>query len=52
MFKDLGLTNYIRYGTFNQLCEYQINKNGNIRDIYLDRVLKKYQSKPNEIRNN
>ncbi|CAF1137415.1 unnamed protein product, partial [Didymodactylos carnosus] len=33
LFDSLGLLNYIRYGTFNKLCEDMINENGDIRQI-------------------
>ena len=32
LFNALGLTEYIHYGTFNNLCESIINENGKIRD--------------------
>ena len=30
----------IFYGTFNQICEAYINKDGQIRDLFLSRILK------------
>ena len=30
----------IIYGTFNQICEAYINKDGQIRDLVLSRILK------------
>jgi hypothetical protein len=33
LFYSLGVLNYIRYGTFNELREFIINENGNIRDV-------------------
>ncbi|CAF0939888.1 unnamed protein product [Adineta steineri] len=33
VFDALGVTQYIRYGTFNKLCEDMINQNGDIRQI-------------------
>ena len=33
LFDSLGVGSYIHYGTFNKLCEYVINENGNIRDV-------------------
>lgn len=32
LFHSLGLADYIKYGTFNKLCENVINENGNIRE--------------------
>lgn len=32
IFQCLGLLDHIKYGTFNKLCEFVINKNGNIRE--------------------
>ena len=41
LFKLLRITNYIHYGTFNELCEQVINKDGNIREMVENMVLGK-----------
>jgi hypothetical protein len=41
MFKKLGLISQIKYDTFNQICEMEINKSGDLRQIMLNLVLKK-----------
>jgi preprotein translocase subunit SecA len=41
MFKILGLYDQIKYDTFNQICEMEINKSGDLRQIMLNLVLKK-----------
>ena len=33
MFKILGLNDQIIYNTFNQICEMEINKSGDLRQI-------------------
>ncbi|CAF2540249.1 unnamed protein product [Rotaria sp. Silwood2] len=33
LFDSLGVLNHIHYGTFNRLCEYIINENGDIRQV-------------------
>jgi hypothetical protein len=33
------LTSFIEYTTFNKICENEINKHGNLRDIVLNLVL-------------
>lgn len=33
LFKSLNISDYIKYGTFNHLCENFINKNGDIRKM-------------------
>jgi hypothetical protein len=30
----------IKYGTFNEACEAYLNKEGDIRDLYLSKILK------------
>ena len=40
LFEFLNIENMIFYGTFNQICENYINKEGNIRDLVLSRILK------------
>ena len=40
MFDELSLTDSISYGTFNEICEQQINRDGSIRDIVLRLILK------------
>ena len=39
IFDKLNITSKIFYGTFNQICERFINKDGSIRDMILNRVL-------------
>jgi hypothetical protein len=41
MFKILELYDQIKYDTFNQICEMEINKSGDLRQIILNLVLKK-----------
>jgi hypothetical protein len=41
MFSQLDLTERIKYSTFNEICEMEINKNGELRDIVLNLVLEK-----------
>ncbi|CAF1389902.1 unnamed protein product [Rotaria sordida] len=33
LFDSLGVSSHIHYGTFNKLCEYIINENGDIRQV-------------------
>ncbi|CAF4449380.1 unnamed protein product [Rotaria sp. Silwood2] len=33
LFDSLGVLSYIHYGTFNKLCEYIINENGDVRQV-------------------
>jgi len=40
MFIRLGLFDQIKYGTFNELCELQVNRDGEVRDIVRNLVLK------------
>jgi hypothetical protein len=40
MFRELGLMGQIKYGTFNNICEMEINKEGDLRDIVLNLILK------------
>ena len=39
MFTQLELQDRIKYSTFNEICEMEINKNGELRDIVLNLVL-------------
>ena len=39
MFAQLGLIDRIKYSTFNKLCEMELNKDGNLRDIVTDLIL-------------
>ncbi|CAF4456988.1 unnamed protein product [Rotaria sp. Silwood2] len=39
VFESLGVVQYIRYGTFNKLCEDMINRNGNIRQMVEEFIL-------------
>ncbi|CAF2963370.1 unnamed protein product [Rotaria sp. Silwood2] len=39
VFESLGVVQYIRYGTFNKLCENMINRNGNIRQMVEEFIL-------------
>jgi hypothetical protein len=39
MFTQLGLIDHIKYSTFNKLCEMELNKDGNLRDIVTDLIL-------------
>jgi hypothetical protein len=39
MFDKLNLTQFIQYQTFNKICELDINKNGQLRDIVLNLIL-------------
>jgi hypothetical protein len=41
MFDLLELKERIRYNTFNEICEMEINKSGDLRKIMLNLVLKK-----------
>ena len=41
MFNLLDLRQQIVYNTFNQICEMEINKSGDLRQIMLNLVLKK-----------
>ena len=41
MFNLLDLRKQIIYNTFNQICEMEINKSGDLRQIMLNLVLKK-----------
>lgn len=43
MFEMLDLGAFITYGTFNQICENYINKDGSIRDIVLAKILKTHE---------
>ncbi|CAG9315963.1 unnamed protein product [Blepharisma stoltei] len=36
LYTALSICSYIKYGTFNQLCEDEINSKGDIREIVLD----------------
>lgn len=40
MFSDLGVAEYIRYGTFDKLCEDIVNKDGDVRDAVKQLVTK------------
>ncbi len=33
LFKKLNLNEFIKYGTFNKICEDLLNKNGDVRQI-------------------
>ena len=51
LFKSLNISEYIKYGTFNQLCEHFINKHGDIRKMTEDlfkeeKLMKKYEIHP------
>jgi len=39
MFKILNVIHKINYSSFNKICEQEINKNGNIRDIVLSLII-------------
>jgi hypothetical protein len=39
MFTQLELMDRIKYSTFNKLCEMEMNKDGNLRDIVLNLIL-------------
>ena len=41
LFKLLRITDYIHYGTFNEFCQQVINKDGNIREMVENMVLRK-----------
>ena len=45
MFSQLGLQDHIKYSTFNQICEEEINQNGELRDIILNLILKNPEKK-------
>ena len=45
MFNQLELQKRIKYSTFNEICEMEINKNGELRDIVLNLILEKPQKK-------
>ncbi len=49
MFRALGLQDLIKYGTFNEIAEYQINRDCDVRELLKSLVLKdEFQtSKPN-----
>lgn len=50
MFNALGLTDRITYGTFNEVAECQINREGDIREILKSLVMKEeFQEKRPEI---
>lgn len=40
LFDSLGVLSHIHYGTFNKLCEYIINENGDIRQVVEQLILK------------
>lgn len=40
LFNKLGVTEYIKYGTFNELAEYKINRECSIRESILNLVIK------------
>ena len=39
MFSQLELKDRIQYSTFNEICEMEINRNGELRDIVLNLIL-------------
>ncbi len=42
LFRELGLLDQIIYGTFNEIAEIQINREGDVREILKHEVLKSY----------
>jgi preprotein translocase subunit SecA len=42
LYEFLNIDEKIVYGTFNKICEKYINKDGEIRDLTLKRILKDY----------
>lgn len=40
LFNKLGVIKYIKYGTFNEIFEYKINRQCNIRDSIINLVIK------------
>jgi hypothetical protein len=45
MFNQLGLKDFIKYSTFNEICEMEINRNGELRDIVLNLILENPENK-------
>jgi hypothetical protein len=45
MFTQLELKDRIKYGTFDKLCEMEINKDGNLRDIVSNLILENPKNK-------
>ncbi len=39
LFRELGLLDLIIYGTFNEIAEIQINREGDVREILKHEVL-------------
>ena len=53
IFAELGVSKYIMYGTFNELCESVINDGGNVRELVLRNMnFNKISNENDDLKNN